>query len=423
MDIFEYEYQRKSQNNAPLAAKVRPKKLGDFVGQEKILGKNTTLYKAIINDALSSIILFGPPGTGKTTLAKVIANSTQSSFVELNATTSGVKDIKDIVQKAKDLLALKGTKTLVFIDEIHRFNKSQQDTLLPYVEEGTITIVGATTENPFFEVNKALLSRCIVFTLEPLSKEEIVQILERAAKLVGATATPEALEHIAHLCGGDARFALNALEIGINSSPDKTAPIDLAHIKASISQPITYDKAGEGHYNTISAFIKSIRGSDPDAAVYYLGRMLTAGEDPKFIARRMIISASEDIGNADPNALTIATSGAHAVQYVGMPECRIVLSQVATYLATAPKSNAAYLAINQATQDATMAVTIPPHLKNYNMYEDSEDYKYPHNYPTGYVQQQYMPQELEGVTYYHPKDIGYEANIIAHMNKIKSEDN
>lgn len=412
MDIFEYQYNNKIEASQPLAAKVRPKTLEDFVGQHNILGKSTVLYNAIKNDNLLSIILYGPPGCGKTTIAKIISTNTKSHFVTLNATTSGVKDIKEIVQNAKDRLSFSEKKTIVFIDEIHRFNKSQQDTLLPYVEDGVITIIGATTENPYFEVNKALLSRSTVFSFTSLTDENILEILNRAVKITGIKIENSALKLLAELSGGDARYALNGLELAFKATAiNPGSIISVDNLKAALQTPIKYDKNGEDHYNTISAFIKSLRGSDPDAAIFYLGRMLAAGEDPKFIARRIVIAASEDVGNADPQALVIATAAAQSVSFIGMPESRIILAQATIYIATAPKSNSSYNAINEAIKDATKPITIPPHLKNINLYEDSLEYKYPHNYPNGFVQQQYMPNELLGNNYYRPKNIGYEQQI------------
>ena len=420
MDIFEYEYNKQLQNNAPLAARVRPKSLSNFVGQQKIISKSSTLYKAIINDTLFSSILYGPPGSGKTTLAKIIAATTSSIFVELNATSSGVKEIKEIIKNSKDALAIRGTKTIIFIDEIHRFNKSQQDTLLPFVEDGTITLIGATTENPLFEVNKALLSRCLVFTLEALSEDEIEQILKQAIEIEEINIHKAAISYLTKTCNGDARYALNTLEMVINTNKMESI-ITTDHIKNVIpNNRISYDKAGEEHYNTISAFIKSIRGSDPNAAIYYLARMLSAGEDPKFIARRLIILASEDIGNADPQALLIATAAFNAVQFVGMPECRISLSQATIYLATAPKSNTSYIAINSAIKDVTILASIPNHLKNHNIVENEDSYLYPHDYPNGYVFQQYMPTNLYKNKYYNPKDIGYEKEIKKYMESLNT---
>ena len=421
MNIFDYEYEKNIENKSPLAYRVRPKKLEDFVGQEDILGSNSLLYNAIQQDKLSSLIFYGPPGTGKTTLAKIIGETTKSAFINLNATNSGVKDIKHIVQEAKDRMALRQTKTTVFIDEIHRFNKSQQDALLPHVEEGVITIIGATTENPYFEVNKALLSRSMIFNLQPLSNNQIKKILERACGIVNEILDKNILDYLSDIASGDARYAINCLELALI---DKSAhgSIDINRLITVLKKPIRYDKAGEEHYNIISAFIKSIRGSDPNAAVYYLGRMLVSGEDPRFIARRMIISASEDIGNADPNGLLIATAAAQGVEHVGMPECRIILSQAAIYLAQAPKSNATYLAINQAMSDAKNDhITIPLHLQSTDIQrvgkENIDEYKYPHDYPNGWVQQNYMPEQISDKIYYQPKNIGYEKKIIERLKK------
>ena len=420
MDIFEYQYEQNKKNNTPLAMRMRPKNLEEFIGQEKIIGKNTPLYKAIVTDKLTSIILYGPPGTGKTTLAKIIAKTTMASFETINATTSGVKDIKAIIEKAKERISTGGNKTIAFVDEIHRFNKSQQDTLLPYVEDGTIVLIGATTENPYFEVNKALLSRSKVFTLENLDKYSVKTILKNAINKLEEEIkiTEDAIDFIADISGGDARSALNTLDMAL-ANDDITIDV----IKQIASMPLGYDKNGEGHYNNISAFIKSIRGTDPDAAIYYLARMLEAGEDPKFIARRLIISASEDVGNADPRALTIATSAFDAINYIGMPEGRIILAQATTYIACAPKSNAAYLAINEAINDVrNIAIKdIPSHLKNVNPYDEEKiGYKYPHDYD-GFVEQDYLPNEILGTIYYRPKKIGYEKTIKERLSLLIAE--
>ena len=420
MDIFEYQYNQNKQLNTPLAVQMRPTTLETFIGQEKIVGKGTPLYKAIVSDKLTSIILYGPPGTGKTTLAKIIAKTTKGAFETINATTSGVKDIKAIIERAKDRVMTNGMKTVAFVDEIHRFNKSQQDTLLPYVEDGTLILIGATTENPHFEVNKALLSRSKVFTLERLSKTAIETILKQAVEKLPQRPqiTDEAMALMVDISGGDARSALNTLDMAL-ASEVITADV----VRQIAAMPLGYDKNGEGHYNTISAFIKSIRGSDPDAAVYYLARMLVAGEDPKFIARRLVISASEDIGNADPRALSVATSAAQAVDFIGMPEGRIILAQATTYLASAPKSNAAYLAINAAMADVShLAIKdIPSHLKNVNPFDEEKiGYKYPHDFG-GYVQQDYLPQELLDTIYYKPKEIGYEKTIKERLSLLVGE--
>ena len=394
MNIFEHLSKENKKENFPLAHKLRPQNLEDILGQEHILAKDKPLYKAIKEDRLRSIIFYGPPGTGKTTLAEVIANTTKSVFERINATTSGVKDIKEAVETAKIRL-INSKKTIIFIDEIHRFNKSQQDTLLPYVEDGTITIIGATTENPAFEVNKALLSRSIVFTLKNLDENHIREILKKAVTEENISITETALEKLSKTTL-DIRTAINMLELLGNNIDDKMVDELLA------SNPIIYDKVGEEHYNNISAYIKSIRGSDVDASIYYLGRMLTGGEDPKYIARRMVIAASEDIGNADPNGLVVAVAAANAVDFIGMPECRIPLAQATIYLAKAPKCNASYNAINMAMQDAKLPIkNIPVHLKNVAPFEEDKiGYKYPHDYPNAQVEQQYLPDEFLGKQYY-----------------------
>ena len=410
-----------------------------MVGQQHILGKDKLLYRAIKADKLSSIILYGPPGTGKTTIAKVIANTTQSDFTQINATRAGKKDMEDVVNKAKETLGMYGKKTILFIDEIHRFNKGQQDYLLPFVEDGTITLIGATTENPYFEVNGALLSRSIIFELKPLEKDDIKELIKRAVydteKGLGsfkADISDEALDFLADLSGGDARHALNAIEIGVTTT-DRSED-GIIHITLDVAQEciqrkkMSYDKNGDNHYDTISAFIKSMRGSDPDAAVYYLSRMLQAGEDIKFIARRMMICASEDVGNADPMALVVATSAAQAVERVGMPESQIILSQAASYIACAPKSNAACEAIFAANNEVQRSgnLPIPPHLQDAH-YKGSEKlghgtgYKYAHDYKNNYVKQQYLPYELNGKEFYSPSGNGYEVKIREHFKRIKKE--
>ncbi|MCL1924138.1 MAG: replication-associated recombination protein A [Defluviitaleaceae bacterium] len=394
MNIFEHVSEKNKKESYPLAHKLRPQSLEDILGQEHILGKDKPLYKSIMEDRLRSIILYGPPSTGKTTLAEVISKQTKSSFERLNATNSGVSKIKEIVEAAK-LRLVNSKKTVVFIDEIHRFNKSQQDALLPHVEDGTITIIGATTENPAFEVNKALLSRSIVFTLKNLEEKHIKKIIEKAITLENINITEEALLKLSKSTL-DIRTALNMLELlGKNINEESVTEL-LA------SNPIIYDKAGEEHYNNISAYIKSIRGSDANAAIYYLGRMLAGGEDPKYIARRMVIAASEDIGIADPQGLVLAMAAANAVDFIGMPECRIPLAQATIYLAKAPKCNASYNAINMAMKDAEIPIkNIPVHLKNVAPYEESKiGYKYPHDYPNAQVEQQYLPDELLGKKYF-----------------------
>lgn len=440
MDLFDYMREQNFKNETPLAARLRPTTIDEVVGQQHILGKDKLLYRAIKADKLSSIILYGPPGTGKTTIAKVIANTTKSDFTQINATVAGKKDMEDVVNKAKDTQGMYGKKTILFIDEIHRFNKGQQDYLLPFVEDGTITLIGATTENPYFEVNGALLSRSIIFELKPLEKEDIKTLIKRAVydeeKGLGAfkaDITDEALEFLADLSGGDARHALNAIEIGITTT-DRSED-GIIHITLDVAseciqrKKIRYDKDGDNHYDTISAFIKSMRGSDPDAAVYYLSRMLSAGEDIKFIARRMMICASEDVGNADPMALVVATSAAQAVERVGLPESQIILSQAASYIACAPKSNSAYEAIFAANDEVQRSgnLPIPPHLQDAH-YKSSEKlgrgtgYKYAHDYKNHYVKQQYLPYELDGKEFYKPSGNGYEAKIREHFKKLKEQD-
>lgn len=437
MDLFEYSKQKLLKKEAPLALRMRPQTLEEFVGQEHIIAKNKLLYRAIKADKLTSIILYGPPGTGKTTLAKIIANNTSSEFLQLNATTSGIKDIKETVEQAKTTLVFSNKRTILFIDEIHRFNKTQQDTLLPYVEEGIIILIGATTENPYFEVNKALVSRSTIFELKQLNKNNIKQLLIRAlteeTKGLGAfnaEISEEALEFLADVANGDARVALNSIELATFTT--ERADNGKIYIDLNVAQEciqkraLNYDKTGDNHYDTISAFIKSMRGSDPDAAIYYLAKMIYAGEDPKFIARRIVICASEDVGNADPHALQIAVSAAQAVDFIGMPESRIVLAQAATYIASAPKSNSSIIAIDNAMNDVKniQIKTIPPYLKDTH-YKSAEQlgyigYKYPHNYTNHYIQQQYLPNELIGKIYYNPSDNGIERRIKEFLNKIRN---
>jgi len=441
MDIFEY-YNKTEQEikyDEPLASRMRPDTLDEVVGQRHIIGKGKLLYRAIMADKLGSIIFYGPPGTGKTTLAKVIANTTRSNFKELNATVAGKKDMEDVINEAKNQYGMYGKKTILFVDEIHRFNKSQQDFLLPFVEKGTITLIGATTENPFFEVNKALLSRSRIFELKPLETEDIKELIKRAVKDkekgfgdYHITINQEAIDFFAEIAGGDARAALNALEIGVlttDMDSDDTIHITLEIAKECIQKrAATYDKDGDNHYNTISAFIKSMRGSDPDAAVYYLARMLEAGEDIKFIARRIMICASEDVGNADPMALVVATNASMAVERIGLPEARIILSQAALYIATAPKSNSAINAIDSALQVAASGkkYPIPGHLKDTHysgasVLESGIGYKYPHDYKNNYVEQQYLPDMLNRMRFYEPCNNGYENVITEYFNKIKNK--
>lgn len=439
MDLFEYMKSTTLEKESPLAARLRPTTLEEVVGQSHIIGKDKLLYRAIKADKISSIIFYGPPGTGKTTLAKVIANTTSAEFTQINATIAGKKDMEEVVHKAKDTLAMYGKRTILFIDEIHRFNKSQQDYLLPFVEDGTIILIGATTENPYFEVNGALISRSIIFELKPLEREDIKTLLKRAVydkeKGMGsfdAEIDEDALEFLADLSGGDARHALNAIELGVMTT-DRSEDGKI-HITVEVAQEciqkrrVLYDKNGDNHYDTISAFIKSMRGSDPDAAVYYLAKMLYAGEEVAFIARRIMICASEDVGNADPNALTVAVSAAQAVERIGMPEAQIILSQAVTYVACAPKSNSACNAIFAANEEVRRSgnLPIPTHLQDAH-YKGSAKlghgigYKYAHDYPNHYVEQQYLPYELTGKKFYEPTENGYEAAIRAHMNRIKEE--
>lgn len=439
MDLFDYMRKTNQENDSPLAMRLRPRTLEEVVGQQHIVGKDKLLYRAIKADKLSSIIFYGPPGTGKTTLAKVIANTTSADFCQINATVAGKKEMEDVVERAKNNLGMYGKKTILFVDEIHRFNKGQQDYLLPFVEDGTIVLVGATTENPYFEVNGALISRSIIFELKPLSKEDIKEILKRAVydkeRGMGsykADIDDEALEFLADIANGDARSALNAIELGIlttDRSDDGLIHIDLKAAEQCIQKrAVRYDKTGDNHYDTISAFIKSMRGSDPDAVSYYLAKMLYAGEDIKFIARRIMICASEDVGNADPYALVVATNAALAVERIGMPEARIILSQAALYVACAPKSNSCYMAVDKAMElvKTTKTAPVPAHLQDAHYKSASKlghgiGYKYAHDYPNHYVKQQYLPDGLEDVKFYEPTDNGYEKQIKTHLKKINSE--
>lgn len=437
MDLFEYMRQQNMKDESPLASRLRPTTLDEVVGQQHIVGKDKLLYRAIKADKLSSIIFYGPPGTGKTTLAKVIANTTSAEFMQINATSAGKKDMEEVVAAAKNNQGMYGKKTILFIDEIHRFNKGQQDYLLPFVEDGTIILIGATTENPYFEVNPALLSRSVIFELKKLSTEDIRTLLLRAVndseKGMGsyhAQMDDDALEFLADMANGDARAALTAIELGIlttDRSEDGIIHITLDVASECIQKRvINYDKTGDNHYDTISAFIKSMRGSDPDAAVYYLARMLYAGEDVKFIARRIMILASEDIGNADPQALQVAVAAAQAVERLGMPEARIVLAQAVTYMASAPKSNSAINAIDKAMRVVreTKTPPVPVHLqdahyKSAGKLGHGKGYKYAHDYKNHYVKQQYLPDGLTGEVFYEPSENGYEQQIRAYYKKIK----
>ena len=437
MDLFEYMRQQNMKDESPLASRLRPTTLDEVVGQQHIVGKDKLLYRAIKADKLSSIIFYGPPGTGKTTLAKVIANTTSAEFMQINATSAGKKDMEEVVAAAKNNQGMYGKKTILFIDEIHRFNKGQQDYLLPFVEDGTIILIGATTENPYFEVNPALLSRSVIFELKKLSTEDIRTLLLRAVndteKGMGsyhAQMDDDALEFLADMANGDARAALTAIELGIlttDRSEDGIIHITLDVASECIQKRvINYDKTGDNHYDTISAFIKSMRGSDPDAAVYYLARMLYAGEDVKFIARRIMILASEDIGNADPQALQVAVAAAQAVERLGMPEARIVLAQAVTYMASAPKSNSAINAIDKAMRvvQETKTPPVPVHLqdahyKSAGKLGHGKGYKYAHDYKNHYVKQQYLPDGLTGEVFYEPSENGYEQQIRAYDKKFK----
>lgn len=430
MDLFELAGQQERKRQSPLADRIRPLTMEEFVGQEEIVGPGRLLRRAIESDQLRSAIFYGPPGTGKTTLAKVIANTTKGEFVQLNAVTSGVADIRQVSKEARDRLNLYGKKTVLFIDEIHRFNKSQQDALLPFVEDGTIILIGATTENPYFEVNAALLSRSRIFALKPLEEENIRRLLlfalqevERGLGQYKVEVQPQAMEHLLRVARGDARSALNALELAVlTTTPgsDGVRTITLEVAEESIQRPaILYDKSGDQHYDVISAFIKSLRGSDPDAAIHWFARMLYAGEDPRYIARRLIIHAAEDVGLADPHALQVAMAAAQALEFVGMPEARIPLAEAVIYIATAPKSNSAYKAIGAALSDMEHrdVGSVPMHLRDAS-YKGAaklghgKDYQYPHDFEGNYVKQQYLPDQLRGTEYYHPGNNKNEAAIL-----------
>ena len=437
MDLFDYMRSQNQKSESPLASRLRPETLDEVVGQEHIIGKDKLLYRAIKADKLGSIIFYGPPGTGKTTLAKVIAHTTKAEFKQINATVAGKKDMEEVVKAAKDALAMYGKRTILFVDEIHRFNKAQQDYLLPYVEDGTITLIGATTENPYFEVNRALLSRSRIFELHPLSRENIKTLIHRAVEdpkkgmgMYGAYIDDNAVEFLADISEGDARAALNAVELGVlttENGADGRIHLTLEIMQECIQRrAVGYDKDGDNHYDTISAFIKSMRGSDPDAAVYYLARMIYAGEDIKFIARRIMICASEDVGNADPMAIVVATNASLAVERIGLPEARIILSQAAAYVACAPKSNSACMAIDQAMETVknTGNLGIPPYLRDAHYDGHAAlgrgvGYKYAHDYPMHYVDQQYLPDELADTKFYVPSDNGHEAKMKAWLQKIR----
>lgn len=439
MDLFDYMRNSVMEKGAPLASRLRPRTLDEVVGQQHIIGKDKLLYRAIKADKLSSVIFYGPPGTGKTTLARVIANTTKSIFTQINATSAGKKDMEAVIDEAKSNMGRYGKRTILFIDEIHRFNKGQQDYLLPFVEDGTVILIGATTENPYFEVNSALISRSIIFELKPLEAEDIKILLKRAVtdkeRGMGAYDVllhDDALEFLADISNGDARAALNALELGVlttERSEDGKIHITLDVASECIQKRVLrYDKNGDNHYDTISAFIKSMRGSDPDAAIYYLARMLYAGEDPAFIARRIMICAAEDVSNADPNALVVATAASLAVERIGMPESQIILAQAAAYIACAPKSNSAVNAISEAMEvvGKEKTASIPPYLMDAHYGGASKlghgiGYLYPHNYKNNYVKQQYLPDELKDRTFYRLSDNGYEKKLKEYLKRIKEE--
>ena len=436
MDLFDLHREEVKTKEEPLAARMRPETLDDVVGQEHIIGPGRLLYRAIKADKLGSIIFYGPPGTGKTTLARVIANTTSANFSQVNATTAGKKDLAAVVEQAKESLGRFGHRTILFIDEIHRFNKSQQDFLLPFVEDGTVILIGATTENPYFEVNGALLSRSRIFELKPLSREDIMLLIHRAVYedkrgYAGQDVEidDDAAEFLADASGGDARAALNGIELAVLTTDRNEHGV--IHIDLDIAQEciqrkaLRYDKDGDSHYDTISAFIKSMRGSDPDAATYYLARMIEAGEDERFIARRMMICASEDVGNADPMAIVVASAAAQAVERVGMPEAQIILSQCANYIACCPKSNASCNAIFAAKREVEESgpLQVPPYLKDAHYNSAAKlgrgvGYKYAHDYENHYVEQQYLPDEIKDKKFYEPTEIGHEKDIIEYFRKI-----
>ncbi|MCD7766529.1 MAG: replication-associated recombination protein A [Lachnospiraceae bacterium] len=435
MDLFEYAREKTMQEEAPLASRIRPRTLDEVVGQQHIIGKDKMLYRAIQADKLSALIFYGPPGTGKPTLAKVIANTTQAEFTQINATVAGKKDMEEVVKTAKEHLGMYGKRTILFVDEIHRFNKSQQDYLLPFVEDGTLILIGATTENPYFEVNGALLSRSVIFELKPLGKEDIrtlirrgVYDVERGMGAYNAVIEEDAEIFLADMSDGDARRALNAVELGVlTTAPGTDGKIHLTLEVASEciqKRVIRYDKDGDSHYDVISAFIKSMRGSDPDAAVYYLARMLYAGESVTFIARRIMICASEDVGNADPQALQVAVAASQAVERVGMPEAQLILAQAALYVACAPKSNS----VTNAIFDAMEAVketpaAVPPHLQDAHYKGAAKlghgvGYEYAHDYPKHFSRQQYLPDAVKDRTFYEPSENGYEQTIAKYLKWI-----
>lgn len=415
-DLFADAARERMPEVAPLAIRLRPRTLDEFVGQEHILGPHSALRLAIEADRVGSMILYGPPGTGKTTLARIVAERTGAEFEELSAVSASVGDVRGVMTRARDRLGGSGGRTILFLDEIHRFNKAQQDALLPAVEEGLVTLIGSTTENPYFEVNAALLSRCQVYELNPLSEEELAQVVRRGAGELGVAISDDLVSRIAERAGGDARTALNIVELAGQTAEAEGTEVTEAHVEdASRKRPLVYDKTGDAHYDFISAFIKSMRGSDPDASVYYLAAMLESGEDARFIARRMIVLASEDIGNADPRALLVAVAAAQAVEHVGLPEARLNLAQAAIYLARAPKSNASYKAIGAATRDVRERGNLKPpralqsagHALAKKKLGKGKGYIYPHDDPAGF-EVDYLPDELKGTTYYEPRDSGEE---------------
>ena len=438
MDLFDLMREQAKETGAPLASRMRPRTLDEVAGQRHIIGKDKLLYRMIAADQIRSVIFYGPPGTGKTTLAHVIAGATSSAFVRINATTAGKKEMQEAVEQARQTLGMYQKKTILFIDEIHRFNKSQQDYLLPYVEDGTVILIGATTENPYFEVNSALLSRSVLFELKPLTPLDIKGILQRATEdeergmgAYHAVLEEDAADFLSDYANGDARSALNALELGVLTTAraeDGNIYITLDVAKECIQKrTVNYDKDGDNHYDVISAFIKSMRGSDPDAAVYYLARMLYAGEDIKFIARRIMICASEDVGNADPQAIQVAVAAAQATERVGLPEARIPLSQAAVYVACAPKSNASYLAVDDALKYVRthQSVPVPTHLQDTHYKGAAElgrglDYKYAHDFPEHYIEQQYLPDGVDGTIFYEPTDMGYEKQMKERLDYLRN---
>lgn len=433
MDLFEFSMQKNLKNNAPLADRMRPRNLNEFVGQDHVIGDGKYLSRLIKSDRIGSILFYGPPGVGKTTLAEIIAKTTNKNFVKLSAVTSNLKELREVLKKAEDSMKFHDVSTIVFIDEIHRFNKTQQDALLPFVERGIITLIGATTENPYFEVNRALLSRMQIINLLPLDDKDLFKLLdtalsdsERGFGNKNIEMNNFAKKVLVKNSNGDGRFLLNSLEIAVLSTDeiDGVINIDEKVIEDSLLvKNIKYDKNDNEHYDTISAFIKSMRGSDPDAALIYLAKMLEGGEDIKFIARRLIIFASEDVGNADPQAMILASSCFNSIDVVGMPEARIILAQTVTYLATTEKSNASYLGINKAIEDVKKSnnVVIPKNIRDKHnpQNETNKKYLYPHNYENAYINQNYMPENFSGEKYYEPKNIGYEIEIKRHLDSLK----